>query len=75
MALIVDNEMFMMHIAIREREKMPMHSKKQAQVRALLFDKASTEVPVKYSNYNAIFSAENAAELLKNTRINEHVIE
>ena len=51
-----------------------MHSKKQAQIRALLFDEAPTEVPAEYSNYNNVFSAENAAELLENTEINEHAI-
>ena len=53
---------------------MPMHSKKQAQVRALLFNKAFTKIPAKYSNYNNIFSMENAAELPENTGINEHTI-
>ena len=45
------------------------------QVGALLFDEALTEVPAEYFDYNNIFLAENAAELLKNTKINEHVIE
>ena len=51
-----------------------MYSKKQAQVEALLFDKALTEVLAEYSDYSNIFSAENAAELLENTRINKHAI-
>ena len=53
---------------------MPVHSKKQAQVKALLFDKALIEVPVEYFNYSNVFSAENAIELSENTRINEHAI-
>ena len=40
----------------------------------MLFDKAFTEVPVKYSDYSNIFSAENVAELLENITINEHAI-
>ena len=48
--------------------------KKQAQIRALLFNKALNEVPVEYSNYNNIFLAENVAELLKNSRINKNII-
>ena len=64
----------MVHVAIRKREKMPVYSKKQAQVGVLLFDKASTKVPAEYSDYSNVFSAENAAELLENTRINEHAI-
>ena len=53
---------------------MPVHSKRQAQVGALLFDAASTEVPVEYSDYNNIFSAENIVELPENTGINKHAI-
>ena len=65
----------MVHVAIREREEMPVHSKKQAQVGALLFDEAPTKVPAEYSDYSDVFSAENAAELPENTGINEHAIE
>ena len=74
-ALNVNSEMFVVHMAIREREEMPVHSKKQAQVEVLLFDEAPTKVPAEYSNYSNVFSAENAAELPENTRINEHAIE
>ena len=74
-ALDVDSETFVVHVAIWEREEMPVHSKRQAQVGALLFDEAPTEVPAEYSDYNNVFSAENAAELLENTGINEHAIE
>ena len=51
---------------------MPIHFKKQAQVGALLLDKASTEVLVYYSNYSNVFLAKNATELLENTGINEY---
>ena len=63
-----------MNVAIWEREKMPMHSKKQAQVGALLFDKAPTKVPAEYSDYSNVFSPNNAAELSENTRMNEYAI-
>ena len=53
---------------------MLMHSKRQAQIRALLFDEASTEVLTEYSDYSNVFSAENAAELPENTGMNEHAI-
>ena len=59
---------------IREQEKIPMHSKKQAQVGALLFDKAFIKIPIKYSNYSNIFSAKNAVELPENIEINEYAI-
>ena len=60
---------------------MPVHAEKQAQIQdrtqvgALLFDEAPTEIPVEYSNYSDVFSAENAAELPENTGMNEHAIE
>ena len=63
-----------MHIVIREREKMPMHSKKQVQVRALLFNKALIKVPVEYSNYSNVFSVEYVVEFPENTRMNEYAI-
>ena len=53
---------------------MPVYFERQPQVGALLFDKTSTEVPAEYSNYNNVFSAENAAELLENTSITEYAI-
>ena len=53
---------------------MPIHSKKQAQVGALLFDKAFIKVLAEYSNYSNVFSAENVAELPENIRMNEHTI-
>ena len=71
----VDNETFVVHMAIWEQEEMPVHSEKQAQVGALLFDKASTEIPAEYSDYSNVFSAENAAKLPENTGMNEHAIE
>ena len=42
---------------------------------ALLFDETPIEVPVEYSDYCNVFSAENAAELPENTGMNEHAIE
>ena len=64
-----------MHVAIRKWEEMLVHAEKQAQVRALLFDEAPTEVLAEYSDYSDVFLAENTAELLENTGINEHAIE
>ena len=46
----------------------------KAQVGALLFDKACTEILKKYSDYNNIFLEENAAELLEKFGINKHAI-
>ena len=66
-ALDIDSKTFVVHVAIWKQEEMPVHSKKQAQVGALLFDEAPTEVPAEYSNYSNIFSAENVIELLENS--------
>ena len=74
-ALDVDSKTFVMYVAIREQKEMPVHSKRQAQVGALLFDEAPTKVPAEYSDYSDVFSAENAAELPENTGMNEHAIE
>ena len=54
---------------------MPVYSKKQAQVKALLFKKAPTEVPAEYSDYSNVFLAKYTVELLENTGINKHTIE
>ena len=53
---------------------MPMYSKKQTQVRVLLFNKASIKVLAKYSDYSNVFSMENTVELLENTRIYKYTI-
>ena len=72
--LDINSEIFVMHIAIWKQEKMLMYSKKQAQVEVLLFDKAFTEVPAKYSDYSNVFSAENIVELPENTEMNKYAI-
>ena len=89
-ALDVDIEIFVVHMVIQEQEEIPMHSKKQAQikaqikawsgvqnrvqVKAILFDKAPIEVPAEYSNYRDVFSIKNVAKLLENIGMNEHAI-
>ena len=82
-ALDADSETFVVHVAIREQEEMAMNPDRKAQIEAqrgaqvgaLLFDEAPTEVPAEYSDYSDVFLAENAAELPENTGINEHAIE
>ena len=89
--LNADSETFVVHVAIREQEKIAMDLNKKAQIKvqseiqsetqsevkvgALLFDEALTEVPAEYSDYSNIFLAENAVELPENTGINKHAIE
>ena len=57
---------------------MPVHFEKQAQIKAqvgaLLFNEAPTEVPTKYFNYSNVFSMEHVAEFSENTGINKHAI-
>ena len=77
--LNVNSEIFVVHVVIQEQEEMPIHFKRQvqikAQVRALLLNKGPTKVLAEYSDYSNIFLAEYVAKLLENTRINEHIIE
>ena len=73
-ALDVDSKTFVVHVAIQEWEEMLVYAEKQAQVGALIFNKAPTKVLAEYSDYNNVFSAENAAELSENTGMNEHAI-
>ena len=65
---------FIVHVAIRDKKDMPLHSKKKAQIEALLFDKVLIEVPAEYSNYSNIFLAKYVAKFPENIGINEHVI-
>ena len=47
----------------------------RAKVEVLIFDKAPTEIPAEYSDYNNVFSAENVVKLPENTGMNKHAIE
>ena len=62
-------------MAMNPDKKAQIKAQSGAQVGGLLFDEAPTEVPAEYSNYNDVFSVENAAELPGNTEMNEHAIE
>ena len=73
-ALDADSETFVVHMAIREWEKMAINLDRKAQVGALLFDKALTEVPAEYSNYSNVFLSENATKLPENIGMSEHAI-
>ena len=77
-ALDADNKTLVVHVAIREQERMPVYSKRQAQIKAqvgaLLFNQAFIEVPAEYSDYSNVFSAEYVAELPENTEMNKHAI-
>ena len=73
-ALDMGSKTFIVYMAIQEREEMPVHSKKQDQVGALIFNEAPTEVPIEYSDYSNVFLVENMSELPENTGINKHAI-
>ena len=70
----MDSKTFVIYVAIREQEKIPVYSKKQVQVGALIIDEAPTAVPAEYSNYNNVFSAKYAVKLLKHTEMNDYAI-
>ena len=78
----VNNKTFVVHVTIKKREEMPVHSERQAQIEAqsgaqvgaLLFDRVPNKVRSEYSDYNNVFSAKNVVELPENPKINEHAI-
>ena len=80
--LNANSETFVVHVAIRKQEEMAMDldrkakidAQSRAHVGALIFDEAPTKVSAEYSDYNNVFSAENAVELTENIGINEHAI-
>ena len=79
-AIDADSKTFVLYVVIWEWEEMLVHSEKWAQiqdiaqVKTLLFAEIFTKVPAEYFNYSNIFLAENTAELLEKTKINEHAI-
>ena len=74
MALDIDNEIFVIYMAIRKWKKMSVHFKRQAHIEALLFDEAFIEVLAEYSDYSNVFWMKNITELLENIRMNEYAI-
>ena len=68
-ALDTNSTTFVLHVVIQGRKKMvispgrkaQIEAESRAQVGALLFDKAPTEILAEYSNYSKDFSVENAA--------------
>ena len=74
--------MIIMHVTIKKHKKMPVYSKKQSQIKAqsraqvgaLIFDKTSTTILAKFSDYSNIFSMECKAEFLEYTGMNDHAI-
>ena len=78
-----DSKTFIVYVAIQEQEEMvvdpgkkaQIEAQSKAQVRVLLFNKASTKVPAEYFDYSNVFSAKNIAELSKNTGMNEYAFE
>ena len=66
-ALNANGETFIVYMAIQEQGEMPVHSKKQAQIKtqigAQLFNKAPIEILAEYSVYSNVFSMEYAVKL------------
>ena len=78
----MDSKTFIVHVVIRKQKKMvvdpgrkaQIEVQSRAQVGALLFNKAPTEVLAGYSDYSNVFSVENTAKLPENTGMNKHTI-
>ncbi len=68
-----NSETFLVYVATLEATT--IHPSRAAQIAALQWDKASTKIPTKYSDYADVFSSDLVIKLSKNTRINEHAIE
>ncbi len=71
-ALDENSETFVVHVATLEATT--IHPSRAAQIAALKWDNAPTEIPAEYSDYIDIFSSELVMELLENTGMNEHAI-
>ncbi len=63
-----------MHVSALDVAEPPIHPCRAAQIAALQWDKAPTEIPAEYSDYADIFSSNLAMELLENTGLNEYAI-
>ncbi len=72
-ALDENSETFVVHVATLEA--MTIHLSQAAQIPTLQWDKASTKILAKYSDYTDVFSLELAMELAQNTGMNEYTIE
>ncbi len=72
-ALDKKSETFVIHISALEATT--IHPSQAAQIAALQWDKAPTEIPAEYSDYADVFLSDLAMELPENTRMNEHAIE
>ena len=76
-ALDEESETFVVHVAAQEAPLtgMAIHPSREAQISALIQDKAPTKVPSEYADYVDVFSFDLAMELSENTGINKHAIE
>lgn len=74
-ALNLEHETFVIYVAALTRKDLDnVHSLNRAQITYLKADKASTEIPNKYRDFEDVFSPKLAAKLLEHS-VNNHVIE
>lgn len=79
--LDADSKTFIIYLIIQKWEKMAIDLIRKAQIevqshiqiKTLLFDETIIAISAKYSDYNNVFLAKNAAKLLEYTRITNHV--
>ena len=77
-ALDENSETFVVQVATLEAPesaRMMVHLSRAAQIAALKWDKAPTEILSEYTDYAYVFSTDLAMELPENTGINENAIE
>ncbi len=70
-----NSETFVVHMLALDIVELSIYPFQAAQIAALWWDKAPTEIPAKYSDYTNVFSSDLAMELPENTGMNEHAIE
>ncbi len=73
-ALDENSETFVVHVSALDIAESSIYIFRVAQIATLQWDKASTKIPAKYSDYTDVFSPELVMELPENTGINKYAI-
>ncbi len=73
-ALDENLKIFIGHVSALDVVESSIDHSYTAQIAALQWDKALTEIPAKYSDYADVFSSDLAMELSENTGMNEYII-
>ncbi len=71
---VLDENLETFVVYVSALEAMMIYPSRAAQIAALQWDKAPTEIPAEYPNLADVFSSDLAIELPENTNLNEHAI-